>query len=79
MMKKESPKSLLMRTRRIAALLLASLCALSCGPDDELVFAWPPTLAEPYPDLDLLDHRGELVQLSSFKGKILLIEPIGMT
>ena len=40
---------------------------------------WPPVLEEPYPDLELIDHRGEKVRLSSFKGSVLLIEPVGMT
>ena len=38
---------------------------------------WPPKLGEPYPDLTLLDYQGNPVRLSSFKGKVLLIEPIG--
>lgn len=45
----------------------------------ELAFAWPPVAGQPYPDLELRDFRGETVQLSSFRGKVLLIEPIGMT
>ena len=31
------------------------------------------------PDLELRDWQGERVQLSSYEGKVLLIEPIGMT
>lgn len=41
--------------------------------------SWPPVVGQPYPDLELKDHRGNLVRLSDFKGKVLLIEPIGMT
>lgn len=40
--------------------------------------SWPPKVGEPYPDLTLLDGEGRTVRLSSFKGKVLLIEPIGM-
>ncbi len=40
---------------------------------------WPPTLGNPYPDIELRDSSGEPVRLSSFKGKVLLIEPIGMS
>jgi hypothetical protein len=39
---------------------------------------WPPRVGEPYPDLQLVDQTGQLVRLSSFKGSVLLIEPIGM-
>ncbi len=41
-------------------------------------FDWPPKLDEPYPDLQLVDQDGHLTRLSEFKGKIILIEPIGM-
>ena len=40
---------------------------------------WPPRLSEPFPDLELIDNRGQRVRLSSFKGKVILFEPIGMT
>jgi hypothetical protein len=39
---------------------------------------WPPRVGEPYPDLELVDQTGQLVRLSSFKGSVLLIEPVGM-
>jgi hypothetical protein len=40
---------------------------------------WPPRLGEPYPDLELIDQTGQPVRLSSFKGSVILIEPVGMT
>ena len=40
---------------------------------------WPPRLGEPYPDLTLIDQTGQPVRLSSFKGSVILIEPVGMT
>jgi hypothetical protein len=40
---------------------------------------WPPEVGEPYPDATLIDQDGNPVKLSSFKGSVLLIEPIGMT
>jgi hypothetical protein len=43
------------------------------------VNTWPPRLGEPYPDLTLIDQTGEPVRLSSFKGSVILIEPVGMT
>jgi len=40
--------------------------------------SWPPRLGKAYPDLEFLDANGQVVRLSSFKGKVLVIEPIGM-
>lgn len=39
---------------------------------------WPPTLDQPYPDLELIDQNGETFKLSYLKGKVIIIEPIGM-
>ncbi|MDH5428914.1 MAG: hypothetical protein OEY57_12155 [Nitrospirota bacterium] len=41
--------------------------------------AWPPEVGQPYPDATFIDQDGNPVKLSSFKGSVLLIEPIGMT
>ena len=41
-------------------------------------FTWPPQAGEPYPDLQLYDQEGNLTRLADFRGKIILIEPIGM-
>lgn len=40
--------------------------------------AWPPQKGLPYPDLKLLDQTGRSVSLSSFKGKVIVVEPVGM-
>lgn len=40
---------------------------------------WPPKLGELYPDLELTDQTDRRVRLSSFKGHVILIEPVGMT
>lgn len=50
----------------------------SSQPAAELPFAWPPVKGEPYPDLELVDQTGARTRLSSFRGKIVLVEPIGM-
>lgn len=42
-------------------------------------FPWPPELNQPYPDLELIDQEGTAFKLSALKGKIILLEPIGMT
>ena len=39
---------------------------------------WPPRLGESYPDLLLIDHEGREFRLSELKGKVLLVEPVGM-
>ena len=44
-----------------------------------LDFAWPPKLGEPFPNLELVSHTGDTVRLSDFQGKVVLVEPIGMT
>ncbi|MBX9691149.1 MAG: hypothetical protein K2Z81_02125, partial [Cyanobacteria bacterium] len=40
---------------------------------------WPPALNRLYPDMELVDQDGAKVRLSSFKGKIIIVEPIGMS
>ena len=40
---------------------------------------WPATIGLPYPDLKLLNQDGKVTKLSSFKGKVIIVEPIGMT
>ncbi len=39
---------------------------------------WPPRVGERYPNLQLLNSRGERIALESLAGKIILVEPIGM-
>lgn len=40
---------------------------------------WPPILGEAFPDLKLIDHRGNTINLAQFTGKVVIVEPIGMT
>lgn len=57
-------------------------CAVQTVPTEQAApstVKWPPKLGEPYPDLELTDQSGRRVRLSSFKGRVLLIEPVGMT
>ncbi|MEK7484985.1 MAG: hypothetical protein AABZ60_11715 [Planctomycetota bacterium] len=42
-------------------------------------FVWPPQVNRTYPNLKLVDQTGTLLELNSLRGKVLLIEPIGMT
>lgn len=39
---------------------------------------WPPEKHRTYPDLELIDQDGELTRLSDFRGKVILVEPVGM-
>lgn len=39
---------------------------------------WPPVVGQTYPDLELIDQDGEKFKLSYLKGKVIIVEPIGM-
>jgi hypothetical protein len=60
------------------------LAAVYRGRDAVLTYAgsppsWPPEKYRSYPELELVDQTGARTKLSEFRGKILLIEPVGMT
>jgi hypothetical protein len=57
---------------------LASKAGLISPPPQRPQVAWPPVLGQPYPDLALVDQDGRRTSLSEFKGKVILVEPIGM-
>ncbi len=44
-----------------------------------LDFDWPPKIDQPFPNIKLVSHAGEMVKLSDLRGKVILVEPIGMT
>jgi hypothetical protein len=39
---------------------------------------WPPRVGEAYPNLQLRNSLGERIELEAFKGKVILVEAIGM-
>ncbi len=39
---------------------------------------WPPVVGQAYPEVELVDQEGNPTRLSSFKGRVILVEPIGM-
>jgi hypothetical protein len=41
--------------------------------------SWPPQKGQPYPEIELVDRTGKIVKLADFKGKVIIVEPIGMT
>jgi hypothetical protein len=51
---------------------------VALAPAPAPTFSWPPKLDEPYPDLQLTDENGSPVRLSDFKGKIILLELVGL-
>lgn len=64
-------------------LLLVMGCSALQKPTDETAATapspWPPKVGEPYPDLSLVDQDGNTLDLASLKGKVLLIEPVGLS
>lgn len=40
---------------------------------------WPPTVGRPYPEIALIDQSGRVTSLSELRGKVVLVELVGMT
>lgn len=40
---------------------------------------WPPVVNQVYPEVELCDLSGNRVKLSAYAGKVILLEPIGMS
>lgn len=40
---------------------------------------WPPVVGRPYPEIALLDQSGRVTSLSEFRGKVVLVELVGLT
>ena len=58
----------------VGLLLLLSAC-------EENPFAaksWPPQPGHAFPEIAWLDHQGRPVSLADFRGKVLVVEPVGM-
>ena len=53
----------------VLMLLSASVSALE----------WPPVKGKPFPDLELINQDGKKIHLTDFKGKVILVEVVGMT
>ncbi len=60
------------------AVLVVLVAGCSREPEKPSTPEWPPKLDKPYPDLELVDQAGQKVRLSSFKGRVILVEAIGM-
>ncbi len=40
---------------------------------------WPPIVGRPYPEIALVDQTGRVTSLSEFRGKVVLVELVGLT
>jgi hypothetical protein len=40
---------------------------------------WPPVVGRPYPEIALVDQSGRVTSLSEFRGKVVLVELVGLT
>jgi hypothetical protein len=77
------------KSARIVILVIAALLFLKPGSalaeEAQVKLAngktilWPPQLGKPYPEIELIDRTGKIVKLADFKGKIIVVEPVGMT
>jgi len=47
--------------------------------DKKPLVGWPPIVGRPYPEIALLDQSGRVTSLSEFRGKVVLVELVGMT
>lgn len=66
------------------SLALLLICAGLVGCDDaqsnsqESGAFWPPRLDESYPEIEFTNYDGRKVRISDFRGKVVLVEPVGM-
>jgi hypothetical protein len=68
---------------RIAGLLVLLAAMVGCTAQGEpeppaRQHIWPPQVGQTYPDLELRAPGGDRIALSSFRGKVILVEPVGM-
>lgn len=64
-------------TLLLAQILVSCGAAENTGSKSKLV--WPPVLNSSYPDVEMQTVSGKKIKLSSFTGKVILVEPIGMS
>lgn len=71
----------------VAAILVSSMGIALVGCDNgapsaqaagAAKVAWPPTLGQPFPEVEFTNYDGRKLRMSDFKGKVVLVEPIGM-
>lgn len=67
--------------RRYTTLMLLAAPIAIAGCDDVVgdEVSWPPRLGQPFPDVEFISSDGDDLRMSQFKGKVVLMEPVGMT
>lgn len=69
-----------MRTRLyLAGLLACAIAYLWLLPSASAPAPWPVSIGSKYPDWELTDTYGKIVRISDFRGKVILLEPVGMS
>ncbi|MEM7206029.1 MAG: hypothetical protein AAF628_37585 [Planctomycetota bacterium] len=64
---------------RTLAVSIAVFAGVGCEPaPPPRPEPWPPVVGQQFPEMTLIDHRGEPMPLSSLRGKVVLIDVIGM-
>ncbi len=62
----------------VVSVVLVVVLVVSRVQSSQVPEVWPPQVGQTYPDLSLKNHRGETINIAQFRGKVLLIEPVGM-
>jgi hypothetical protein len=71
--------TILSRRQATALLLTGPLVLTACDDIFGDRASWPPKLGQPFPDVSFISSDGKDLRLSQFKGKVVLMEPVGMT
>lgn len=69
---------MMLRKSLIAFLIFVGAAGLT-GCDPVGSGSWPPKVDQLFPELTFTNYDGRGIRLSDFKGKVVLIEPVGMT
>ena len=59
--------------------IIAVALFLSLSPSQGAMKDWPPTIGQPFPALTLMDQTGHPFSLTSRRGSVILLEPVGMS
>lgn len=62
------------RSLSAGLIFLTTLALVGC---DERA-PWPPQLGKPFPAIEFTNYDGRKIRMSDFKGKVVLVEPVGM-
>lgn len=69
--------------RGIVSVLGLLMLAMLAACDESLAFGsaadWPPVVGKPFPEIEFTNYDGKKLRISDFRGKVVLVEPVGMT